>query len=48
VSYARAPHLFRNLGAKFGDEIGKSARIRAADGLSGAYLDADGDGDSTW
>jgi len=48
VSYAQAPHLFRNLGGKkFEDVIGKVGPDLARPMISrgAAYLDADGDGD---
>ena len=48
VSYAQAPHLFRNLGGKkFEDVIGKVGPDLARPMVSrgAAYLDADGDGD---
>jgi enediyne biosynthesis protein E4 len=48
VSYAQAPHLFRNLGGKkFEDVIGRVGTDLARPMVSrgAAYLDADGDGD---
>jgi hypothetical protein len=48
VSYAQAPHLFRNLGGKkFEDVIGRVGPDLARPMVSrgAAYLDADGDGD---